>query len=151
MSTETLTVQQVSAALGVSEHTLRYYERAGLVPSVGRAGNGHRRYSDLDRLWVVFVTRLRATGMPVAKIRRYTQLALEGESTVAERLALLAEHRDAVLAQIAALTENLRVIEAKIAHYEDVSRHGTTTFADCVCPEPTRWKFRTTGDAERHM
>ncbi len=130
----TMTVQETAQKTGVSVHTLRYYERAGLIPSVGRAANGHRRYSDLDQRWVVFVTRLRATGMPVANIKRYTEMVQRGESTVADRVALLEVHRNAVVKKIEELGRNLALIEAKIAGYrEEAKDHPQPTGKEPGC------------------
>ena len=113
-----LAIQEVAEKIGLSIHTLRYYEDAGLIPSVNRADNGHRRYSDLDLRWLYFVRRLRATGMPTSEIRRYTSLALQGDSTLGERLTLLEAHRDKVQLQIEELTLCLNILEAKIAGYQ---------------------------------
>ncbi len=113
-----LAIQEVAEKTGLTIHTLRYYEGAGLIPSVDRADNGHRRYSDLDLRWLYFVTRLRATGMPVSQIRRYTALAQQGDSTLGERLALLEAHRDNMKGQIEELSLCLDIIEAKIAGYQ---------------------------------
>ena len=84
-----LTISDVAEETGVSNHTLRYYERAGLLTSVERNGSGHRRYSSADVEWVIVVTRLRATGMPIRLIRRYAELVRAGEGNEAERLAIL--------------------------------------------------------------
>lgn len=112
-----LTIQQVAEQTGLSAHTLRYYERIGLIASVDRANNGHRRYTDNDLGWIEFLKCLRATGMPIAGMTRYADLQRVGDGTIADRLALLKAHRDAVLAEIAALQENLAVIEYKIEYY----------------------------------
>ncbi len=112
-----ITVQEAAARTGLSAHTLRYYERIGLIPRVSRAGNSHRRYSDLDLDWIVFVSRLRSTGMAIADIRRYTDLVRAGSATVAERLALLDAHHERLAREIEELGENLALLERKIADY----------------------------------
>ena len=91
-----------------------------------RADNGHRRYTPGDLGWIEFLNCLRATGMPIASMTQYAALQRTGAGTVAERLALLKAHRDAVLAEIAALQENLAVIEYKIDFY---SKEGEKTYA----------------------
>nr|WP_239076579.1 MerR family transcriptional regulator [Actinocatenispora rupis] len=104
---------------GVSVHTLRYYERAGLVVSpVDRTTGGRRRYRKLDLDWIRVCTRLRATGMPIRRIRRYAELVAAGRGNELDRLALLTEHRDDVLARIAELQDNLALIDHKIDVYE---------------------------------
>jgi DNA-binding transcriptional MerR regulator len=92
---ETYTIAEVAERTGVTAHTLRYYERIGLL-DIGRQASGHRRFSshDLDR--VVFIGRLRATAMPIREVQRYFALVGGGPSTEAERLALLEAHRSIV-------------------------------------------------------
>ncbi len=112
-------IAEAAAATGVSTHTLRYYERAGLMLTpVDRASSSHRRYSDADIGWVQFLTRLRWTGMPIAVMRRYTELVREGEATVAQRRELLVTHRAAVRAQLAEITASLTAIDHKIDLYD---------------------------------
>ena len=113
------TVGEVSERTGLSTHTLRWYEQVGLLDPVDRDTGGRRRYveTDLDRLR--FLIKLRSTGMPVRDMVRYVELARRGPATVAERLELLVEHRERVLAQIEALTDDLKIIEYKIDLYSD--------------------------------
>ena len=99
-------------------HTLRYYERAGLVvTAVDRTAGGRRRYHQLDLDWIVICTRLRATGMPIKEIRRYAQLVSAGHGNDKERLALMEAHRDNVTAQLAEVQEHLKLIDHKIDVY----------------------------------
>src|ERR1700716_3204630 len=78
-----LSIAEAARRAGVSVHTLRYYERAGLVVTAG----GRRRYQQLDLDWITVCTRLRATGMPIKTIRRYAQLVSAGHGNEQERLA----------------------------------------------------------------
>ena len=121
--TETeLTIQEAAARTGLSEHTLRYYERIGLISPIGRSLNGHRRYCQEDIDGVVFVKRLRATGMPIAKIRRFAELRHQGDAAAAERRALLEAHRQAIKKKLEELSDNLALIEHKIAYYSDMEK-----------------------------
>ena len=120
---DALTISDVAERTGLTNHTLRYYERAGLLNGVGRNGSGHRRYSAADVDWVVLVTRLRATGMPIRKIRRYAELVREGEGNEAERLELLEAHRAEVIAKIDELQHNLELVDYKLSLYRE--RCGT--------------------------
>ncbi|WP_336632512.1 MULTISPECIES: MerR family transcriptional regulator [unclassified Microbacterium] len=114
-----VSIAEAAAATGVSTHTLRYYERAGLMLTpVDRASSSHRRYTDADLGWVRFLAKLRSTGMPIAGIRRYTELARLGESTIPERRDLLVAHRERVRAQLAEVTASLRAIDLKIDIYD---------------------------------
>ncbi|MBN1966874.1 MAG: MerR family transcriptional regulator [Anaerolineae bacterium] len=122
------TIQEVANATGLSEHTLRYYERIGLITAIRRAENGHRRYSAGDLGWIDFLKRLRATGMPIEQMKEYAALQRAGEHTLTARLNLLKAHRRAVLEQIAELEENLSVIEYKIdwySHEQEKQAHVT--------------------------
>ena len=115
-----MTIQQAAGETGLSAHTLRYYERIGLISPVDRAPNGHRRYTEDDVGWIGFLNKLRATGMPIAKMRQYADLHRQDGDTLAERLALLEEHRRGVKKRIQELERNLAVIEHKIAYYSEV-------------------------------
>ncbi|HEY2717467.1 MAG TPA: MerR family transcriptional regulator [Solirubrobacterales bacterium] len=114
-----LTIADAAEASGVSVHTLRYYERAGLIGGVDRAASGHRRYSEDDLAWIEVLRCLRETGMPIRGIRRYAELVWEGEGNERERLALLEEHRAAVRAQLAQVRTHLAFVERKISIYEE--------------------------------
>lgn len=111
----------MAEATGLSAHTLRYYERAGLMRSpVVRASSSHRRYSESDVNWVIFLSRLRSTSMPIGKVREYVELVRAGESTNEERLELLLRHRITVLAQLEELTASLAAIDYKITTYQEI-------------------------------
>jgi DNA-binding transcriptional MerR regulator len=111
-------IAEAAHRTGISVHTLRYYERAGLVVTpVDRTGGGQRRYHDLDLKWIVVCTKLRATGMPIRFIRRYAELVAAGPGNEEERLALLETHRADVLARLAEVQENLKLIDHKIDVY----------------------------------
>jgi DNA-binding transcriptional MerR regulator len=113
-----VSIAEAARRTGVSAHTLRYYERAGLVvTTVDRNPAGRRRYRQLDLEWIKICTKLRATGMPIRAIRRYAELVSAGRGNEEERLALLEAHRADVLAKIAELTENLRLIDHKLDVY----------------------------------
>ena len=130
-----LTVQQAAERTGLSEHTLRYYERIGLLARAPRAGNGHRRYSGEDIGWIQFVKKLRAAGMPIAAVRRYVELQRQGSGTLGERLALLREHRRAVAQQIDELSAHLAVIEGKIAYYAQLADANDDCAQEIINPE----------------
>ena len=102
--------------LGVSAHTLRYYERIGLV-RVDRDALGHRHYDTAAVRRLVFLTRMRTSGMPIRDLRRYIELVEAGRDTVPERLALLTEHREGLRSRIDELRLALAATEYKIAAY----------------------------------
>ena len=118
--TEPLSISGAAEATGLSPHTLRYYERAGLMlDPVARASSSHRRYSDAEVSWVVFLTKLRSTGMPIRTMRRYADLVRAGAATESERLALLQDHRASVVARLEESARNLRAIDHKISLYQE--------------------------------
>lgn len=113
-----LSIAEAASRSGVSAHTLRYYERAGLVVTpVDRTGGGQRRYRRLDLEWIAMCTRLRATGMPIKTIRRYAELVSAGPGNEQERLQLMENHRAVVTAQIAELQRSLALVDHKIDVY----------------------------------
>ena len=115
-----LSISDAARVTGVSAHTLRYYERAGLMlDPVGRAASSHRRYTEEEIRWIVLLTRLRSTGMPIRGMRDYAALVRAGDGNEAERLALLEAHRRAVRAQLRAMERNLDAIEHKIELYRE--------------------------------
>jgi DNA-binding transcriptional MerR regulator len=114
-----LSVAEAAEASGLSAHTLRYYERVGLLEPVHRNESRHRRYAEADLERIRFLTRLRATGMPIREVRRYAELMSAGDVTTEERLALLEAHRETVLAGLEATTEHLKLVEWKIEFYKE--------------------------------
>jgi DNA-binding transcriptional MerR regulator len=113
-----LSISEAAGRTGLSTHTLRYYEREGLMlGGVGRASSTHRRYSDADISWVEFLTKLRSTAMPISKVREYVDLVRQGEDSTPARLALLLAHRESVIAQLDEMTHSLAAIDYKMATY----------------------------------
>jgi DNA-binding transcriptional MerR regulator len=113
----TYPIEQAAELSGVSAHTLRYYERIGLLAPVGRAPSGHRRYSDADLGSVRFLTLLRDTGMPIRDMQTFVALTRSGEGTVPQRLAVLEAHRDELRARLAQLTQALAALDHKVEIY----------------------------------
>ena len=112
----TWTISEAAAKCGLSQHTLRWYERIGLLGDIERGGDGRRRFSDGDLDWLSLLTKLRATGMPVRDMQRYAELVRSGAGQ-AERLELLKRHREQVRRAIAAQRECLRLLDTKITYY----------------------------------
>ena len=110
-------IGELAAISGLSAHTIRYYERIGLMPPASRNGSGHRSYDPQALVWIEFLGRLKTAGMPVRDLSRYAKLRQLGAVSEAERRALLATHRDVVRAHVAELMTCLNVLDAKIAGY----------------------------------
>ncbi|HEU0205378.1 MAG TPA: MerR family transcriptional regulator [Pseudolysinimonas sp.] len=114
-----MSISDMAAETGLTASTLRYYEQEGLLlEHPERASSSHRRYPPAMVNWLTFITRLRSTGMPIRDIRRYAELARQGDQTTPQRLALLMEHRRHVLEQLADVQRSLDAINFKIAAYE---------------------------------
>lgn len=123
-----LSVAEMTEVTGVSGHTLRYYERAGLIQPVARNGGNQRRYQPGDIEWVKFLLRLRETGMPIARMRQYAALRAEGDVSLRARMDLLAEHHRSLRAQISMLRGHERALRAKVDTYTrmlaDITQRG---------------------------
>ncbi|WP_406381200.1 MerR family transcriptional regulator [Streptomyces sp. NBC_01618] len=116
------TISEVVAFTGLTAHTLRWYERIGLMPHVDRSHTGQRRFTNRDLDWLAFVGKLRLTGMPVADMVRYAELLREGEHTFEERQELLEATRRDVRTRIAELQDTLAVLDHKIDFYASARR-----------------------------
>jgi DNA-binding transcriptional MerR regulator len=122
-----LSIGDVAQRTGLSVHALRFYERDGLLLSrhVARGTGGHRRYTPMDVKWLGLCIKLRASGMPLAEIRRYAELVREGPGNEQERLELLREQQARVESQLTELGECLRIIKRKVGVYEQHLADGT--------------------------
>lgn len=113
---EPMTITELAGLLDLSPHTLRYYERAGLI-TVDRDDAGRRVYDAEAQRRLVFLTRMRLSGMAMRDLQHYVALVDQGEESVPERLDMLVEHRDTIRRQIRELTLSLVATEYKIATY----------------------------------
>ncbi len=129
-----LTIQQVAKLTGLSIDTLRYYERIGLLEPVGRAQNGHRRYTQHDLAWIDLLIRLRNTGMPRAQMVRFAQLRRQGAATATERRIILEEHQHSLEQRMQAMEQHMAALQQKIARIKEVeaqrdaASHAVHTF-----------------------
>ena len=127
---ETYTVQQAAALTGLSEHTLRYYERIGLIRPVTRQeSSGHRRYGATDLAKLETLACLRAAGMPIEQMRRYFELRDEGDQAAPELQALLAAHLEELERRMAELQAHMHYVERKIAYWHAVEAQDAQTAA----------------------
>jgi DNA-binding transcriptional MerR regulator len=121
------TVQQAAAMTGLSEHTLRYYERIGLMARVSRQGSsGHRRYSASDIARLDVFACLRAAGMPIEQMRTYSDLLAKGASAAREQQELFASHRRVLEAERDILQRNIDFVSLKIAYWQAVEAGDKT-------------------------
>jgi DNA-binding transcriptional MerR regulator len=112
-----ITIEDAADRTGVTRHTLRYYERIGLLEPIGRTASGHRRYTDADLGSIIFLTLLRETGMPIQEMQQFVALTREGEHTIAARVEVLTDHRTELLSTLERLSGHLTALERKIGIY----------------------------------
>ena len=115
-----LTIQDVAEATGLSAHTLRYYERVGLIHPIGREENTRRSYTADDIGWIEFLMKLRATGMSIKDMQRYAELQRQGDETLPQRVEMLKSLRGSVDARIDELNEHLKLVCYKIEIYSQI-------------------------------
>ncbi|ART63303.1 MerR family transcriptional regulator [Kushneria marisflavi] len=118
-------IGELARRSGRSAHTLRYYERIGLLPPPRRDGSGQRDYDASVLAWLAFLERLRATGMPIREMLDYAALRARGEDTALERCALLEAHRERVRAHVRLLQASLEVLDTKIEGYHAAHHERT--------------------------
>jgi len=115
-----LTIQEVAKATGLTPHTLRYYERIGLIHPINREENTRRCYTAGDVGWIDFLLKLRATGMSIKDMQRYAELQRQGDETLPERVEMLMSLRDKVESHIDEMNEHLKLICYKIDYYSKI-------------------------------
>jgi DNA-binding transcriptional MerR regulator len=112
----TWSIGEAAGKTGLSQHTLRWYERIGLIGPIGKASDGRRRYDDSDLDWLSLITKLRDTGMPIKDMQKYAELVRSGGGQ-AERIEIFKRHREEVLRAIRAQQECLKLLDFKIDFY----------------------------------
>ncbi|WP_276809808.1 MerR family transcriptional regulator [Castellaniella defragrans] len=117
-----LTIDDVAKCTGLTAHTLRYYERVGLIAPIGRAPGGQRRYVASDMAWIEFLLRLRTTHMPIGKMQAFAKLRGVGDATVPDRRRMLEDHLTEVLSEIELMRRSADALQAKIEYYRSVEQ-----------------------------
>lgn len=123
-----MTIKNVSERYGVPADTLRYYEKAGMIPPVSRTAAGIRDYQEEDLAWVELALCMRGAGLSVEAISEYVQLARLGDGTIRDRLALLKEQREGLLERQRQIAQTLERLNYKIARYEDAVKTGVLSW-----------------------
>lgn len=131
-SSDTLnSIKQAAEFSGLSEDTIRYYEKIGLLPYAERKANGHRIYSKHQLEGMVFLTRLKATGMTIEEMKRYRKLSEQGSASFPQKVSILMEHKKRLQHEIDRLLETQRIIDYKIEHYNEVFLHPDLNDTAC--------------------
>ena len=115
-------IQDVSRKTGLSTHTLRYYEKEGLISGVEQSQGGFRQYTDEDLEKLGLICCLKNTGMSIQEIARFVQLTREGEHTLEERVELLKEHRNRVLKRMEEMQKHLEKVTWKLNFFSEKLR-----------------------------
>lgn len=118
-------IGQVAKKTGLTPHTLRYYEKEGLLPFVKKSGSGLRVFSDDDLGWLAMIECLKETGMSLKGIKQYIDWFIEGDSTLSQRLEMFRQQKQHIEAQQAQLQKHLAKIDYKIAFYEEAVKQGS--------------------------
>ena len=139
-----LTIKEVSAQFGISQDTLRYYERVGMIPAVPRTAAGRRDYQDEDLGWVGLALCMRSAGLPVEAMIQYVKLCQQGDGTFAQRLQLLQDQRAVLVAQAKQIQATMDRLDYKIGRYQQAVETGVLSWEECcvlqpgpVCPDDT--------------
>lgn len=123
-----MTIKEVSEKFGISQDTLRYYERVGMIPHVTRTAGGIRNYQESDLGWVEMALCMRSAGLPIEAMIEYVRLFQEGDETIPARLQLLLDQREALIEQKAQIDSTLKQLNYKISRYERAVETGELTW-----------------------
>ncbi|CDE29785.1 MAG: MerR family transcriptional regulator [Ruminococcus sp.] len=123
-----MTIKEVSEKYEISQDTLRYYERVGMIPPVTRTASGIRDYQESDLGWVELAKCMRSAGLPVEAMIEYVKLTQEGDATIPARLQLLKEQRESLLEQKEKINATLERLNYKIGRYELAAETGVLTW-----------------------
>ena len=123
-----MTIKEVSEKFGISQDTLRYYERVGMIPHVTRTAGGIRNYQESDLGWVEMALCMRSAGLPIEAMIEYVRLFQKGDETIPARLQLLLDQREALIEQKAQIDSTLKRLNYKISRYERAVETGELTW-----------------------
>lgn len=118
-------IKEVAERFGVTPHTLRFYEKEGLLLWVNRNNSGVRSYSDLNLEWLALICCMRATGMPISYIKRYVDLCAQGDATIEERRRIILGQKEILQDKIRELQGNIALIDKKLRYYDELGGHQT--------------------------
>ena len=136
------TVSEISKKINISPHTLRFYSKEGLLPFVERSEGGIRMFKDTDFEWLFIIECLKRTGMPLKDIKTFIDLAMEGDSTIDQRLELFKKQQEHVEEQIKSLQQELNVLKYKRWYYETAKEAGTCAVHETIKEEDIPLEIR---------
>lgn len=119
-----MTISEVSKKYGISQDTLRYYERIGVIPPVNRNRSGLRDYTEDDCGWVELAACMRSAGLPLEVLTEYVRLSREGDATISDRRQLLLEQKERLQVQLRVVQETMERLDYKISCYDRAMKTG---------------------------
>ena len=138
------TVGEMARRMGVPASTIRYYDKEGLLPFVGRSSGGIRVFTEKDFEWLRIIECLKKTGMSLKDIREYIELAMQGDETIDQRLELFRNQREVLRKQMAELQETMETLEYKCWFYETAQEAGTVAAPQSMTVEDIPEEHRKT-------
>lgn len=123
-----MTISEVSKKYGLTQDTLRYYERIGLIPYINRTSSGIRDYTEEACKWIEFIKCMRLAGLPIETLIEYVALDQEGDSTITARKELLVEEREKLIERIKEMQKTLERLNHKINRYEEAELTGVLSW-----------------------
>lgn len=121
----TFTIAEAAQRCGLTAHTLRFYDKEGLMPYVDRTATGIRTFKESDFEWLKIINCMKDTGMPIKKIKEFIDLCMQGDIALEQRLEFLREHKLKIDRQMEELKRNMETIDYKIWYYETAVAAGT--------------------------
>ncbi|MGN0165783.1 MAG: MerR family transcriptional regulator [Lachnospiraceae bacterium] len=138
----TYTIGEMAKRLEVAPSTLRYYDKEGLLPFVERSESGIRVFKDEDFEWLQIIECLKNTGMQLTDIKKFIEMAMQGDETIESRLEMIIRRKESVLRQIECLNKTLKTLEFKQWYYETAREAGTTQVPREMTSEELPEEFR---------
>ena len=139
----TYSISEIAEKMGLSVHTLRFYDKEGLLPFVERSSGGIRMFQESDIDWPQVIGCMKKAGMSIRDIRRYIELAMQGDDTIETRLQMFRHQREVVTQQLAELRHTLETVEYKCWFYETAKAAGTVDVPIAMADEDVPERFRT--------
>lgn len=128
-----MTIKEVSEKFGISQDTLRYYERVGVIPEVQRAAGGKRDYQEVDLNWIENAVCMRSAGMPIESIIEYVKLFRQGDETIPARLDLLEDELEQLIKQKELLEKTIKRLQYKVSRYKIAVETGVLSWEEDEC------------------
>lgn len=138
--TMTYTIGQAAQRCGLTPHTLRYYDKEGLLPYVERSPSGKRLFKESDFEWLNTINCLKNTGMSLKAIKDFINLSTDGDTTLDARLDIIRRHKKVVERQMEELNRHMKTIDYKLWYYETAVQAGTSAIHNKKSTEHTEVK-----------